>query len=178
MSVVYNTIQILARQSTCRNKCKISVNILDNTGTMARMGSLYPQVPCNPNLVRSWQIYFVVPNLKSASPNTLKTILKSSKSVHYRQRYAHFSVFGVPVWKGHPGGGPGAIKFVPQHFPITMITTILEKTEKSISARKSYGNTCHTTLWARCNERDERRAGLYHRQDSDRRVVSRLHTRG
>ena len=42
---------------------------------------------------------------------------------------------------------------------------------------------CWTSIgpWPRCNERDEWRAGPYHRQDSDRRVtrvVGHLHTRG
>ena len=39
---------------------------------------------------------------------------------------------------------------------------------------------CWTSIgpWPWCNERAERRAGLYHRQDSDRRVVSHLRTRG
>ena len=116
MSVLYNTIQILATQSICRNKCKISVNILDNTMVQ------WPKwVVCTPrctNPVRSWPIDFVAPNLKSASPNTLKTMLKSSKSVHYRQRYAHFLYLGNPFEKGTPGGGSGVIKFEPQHFPI------------------------------------------------------------
>ena len=99
-----------------------------------------------PNPIRSWPIDFVVPNLKSASPKLLKTILKSSKSVHCRQRYAHFLYFGVPVWKGPPKWGCRGDKIWTPTFSHTMITTRLENTEKSISARKSYGNTCHTTL--------------------------------
>ena len=144
MLVVYNTIQILARQSICRNKCNISVNILDNT--MVQWPEWVVYTPRCPNLVRSRPIDFVVPNLKSSSPNTLKTILKSSKSVHYRQRYAHFLYLGYPFEKGTPRWGFRGDKIWTPTISHTMITTRLENTEKSISARKSYGNTCHTTL--------------------------------
>jgi hypothetical protein len=144
MSVLYNTIQILARQSICRNKCKISVNILDNT--MVQWPKWVVCTPRCPNPVRSWPIDFVAPNLKSASPNTLKTILKSSKSVHYRQRYAHFLYLGNPFEKGTPRWGFRGDKIWTPTLSHTMITTRLENTEKSISAQKSYGNTCRPTL--------------------------------
>ena len=108
--------KILARRLICRNKCKISVNTLDST--MVQWPEWVVCTPRCPNPIRIWPIDFVVPNLKSASPTPLETILKSSKSVHYRQRYAHFLYLGYPFEKDPPGGGAGVIKFEPQHFPI------------------------------------------------------------
>ena len=143
MSVLYNTIQILARQSICQNKCKISVNILDNT--MVQWPKWVILTPRCPNPVRSWPIDFVAPNPKSASPNTLKTILKSSKSVHYRQKYAHFLYLGNPFEKSTPRWGFRGDKIWTPTLSHTMITTRLENTEISISAQKSYGNTCRPT---------------------------------